>query len=227
MVETSGSEMEEPKEFEGGVEEYDSLEEDETAVPEREREPGRYNTERAPFTPCYAARFTGPVTQAHPSASSARAVPWGLLLLPGPSPGVSCSFPGRPLGSPAPSRPSLGLHLPAPSRAVPGVSCSFPAVPWVSCSFPGRPLGLLLLPGPSPGVSCSFPGRPLGSPAPPLRMEAHSVIKSHNSRCRPPVGPRPAHCEQSIEPQLQMQTYCRPAHCVQAYTQSSRLVISP
>ena len=40
MVETSGNEMEEPKEFEGGVEEYDSLEEDETAVPEREREPG-------------------------------------------------------------------------------------------------------------------------------------------------------------------------------------------
>ena len=40
MVETSGIEMEEPKEFEGGVEEYDSLEEDETAVPEREREPG-------------------------------------------------------------------------------------------------------------------------------------------------------------------------------------------
>ncbi|CAL8253814.1 unnamed protein product [Arctogadus glacialis] len=65
-------------------------------------------------------------------ASSARAVAWGLLLLPGPSPGVSCSSPG----------PSAG------------VSCSSRAVglgsPGVSCSFPGRRLG-------SPAPPLRFP----------------------------------------------------------------------
>ncbi|CAL8261065.1 unnamed protein product, partial [Gadus morhua 'NCC'] len=91
-------------------------------------------------------------------ASSARAVPWGLLLLPGPSPGVSCSFPGRPLGSPAPSRavPWGLLLLPGPS---PGVSCSSPKVPGWSIRLSAH-LPLNLSSRPPPPTLLGSPDRP-------------------------------------------------------------------